>query len=526
MSKDDSRLQHPTGHNGSSASDDAAILRRLGKQPRLNRSFGFMSILGISCTALCSWEGVLLTSVPTLLVGGAAGVVWGFVGNWIGILSVYAALAELASIAPTAGGQYHWVAMLAPSSAARFLTYMTAWFTAIAWQAIGAAVGYLIATLLQGTVVLAHPNYAPQAWQTVLLMWATSLFCVLMNSISSRVLSKFEAFILVLHLVGFFAVLVPLVYLAPHNSASDVFTTFSNNGDWPNRGLVFLVGFPTMASSLLGADCAVHMSEEIQAAPIVVPRALIYTILINGLLALAIIIALLFCATDLESAVAATDTIFYPSLQIFQSALNSTAGAVILASVILVLGIASGVGIYASASRMLWSFSRDKGLPFHQFMVKLSKNYLPINAIFVTYATTVLLSLIVLGSAAALQALLSLVNAALFASYTLVCGLLLWRRCTGEIRPYSSTADFDLIDGKGLIWGPWKLPEPLGIANNIFACLYSIFTLFWSFWPEVNHPTPNTTNWSVLVFGVMVLLSILWYFIRANKHFQGPIKEV
>ncbi|KAI0813818.1 amino acid transporter [Xylaria sp. FL0064] len=500
MSKDNSGLQQPSRHNGSSASDDAAILQRLGKQPRLNRSFGFMSILGISCTALGSWESVLLTSVPTLLVGGAAGVVWGFVVNWIGILSVYAALAELASIAPTAGD--HWVAMLAPSSAARFLTYMTAWLTAIAWQAIG-------------TVVLAHPNYVPQAWQTVLLMWATSLFCVLMNSISSRVLSKFEAFILVLHLVGFFAVLVPLVYLAPHNSASDVFTTFSNNGDWPIRDLVFLVGFPTMASSLLGADCTVHMSEEIQAAPIVVPRALIYTILINGLLALAIIIALLFYATDLESAVAATDMIFYPSLHIFQSALNSTAGAVILASVVLVLCIASGVGIYASALRMLWSFSRHKGLPFHQFMVKLSRNSLPINAIFVTYAITVLLSLIVLGSAAVLQALLSLVNAALFASYTLVCGLFLWRRCTGEIRPYSSTADFDLIDGKRLTWGPWKLPEPLGIANNIFACLYSIFTLFSSFWPQVNHPTPNTTNWSVLVFGVM-----------ANRYFQGPIKEI
>ncbi|KAI0902733.1 amino acid permease-domain-containing protein [Ustulina deusta] len=380
--------------NASLSTDDDAILQRLGKQPRLNRSFGFMSILGISCPALCSWESILLTSVPTLLIDGAAGVVWGLVVNWIGVLSVYVALAELASMAPTAGGQ--------------------------SWQAIAASVGYLIATLLQGIVVLAHPNYEPQAWQTVLLMWATSLLCVLMNSISGRVLSKFEGLILVLHLVGFFGVLIPLVYLAPHNSASDVFTTFRNNGNWPSQGLAFLVGLPTMASSLLGADCAVHMSEEIQSAPIVVPRALIYTILINGTLAFATIVALLFCATDLEAAVAAADTLFYPSLQIFQSALNSTVGAVVLGSVILVLSIAASVGIYASASRMIWSFSRDRGLPFHQFMVKLSKDSLPVNAIFVTYAIIILLSLIVLGSAVALQALLSLVNAALFTSYTLV----------------------------------------------------------------------------------------------------------
>ncbi len=393
MYKDDFKHHAANNRNASLSTDDDAILQRLGKQPRLNRSFGFMSILGISCTALCSWESILLTSVPTLLIDGAAGVVWGLVVNWIGVLSVYVALAELASMAPTAGGQCkknpdstyrsiltkpdlrdHWVAMLAPTSVATFLTYMTAWLTAIAWQAIAASVGYLIATLLQGIVVLAHPNYEPQAWQTVLLMWATSLLCVLMNSISGQVLSKFEGLILVLHLVSFFGVLIPLVYLAPHNSASDVFTTFRNNGNWPSQGLAFLVGLPTMASSLLGADCAVHMSEEIQSAPIVVPRALIYTILINGTLAFAIIVALLFCATDLEAAVAAADTLFYPSLQIFQSALNSTVGAVVLGSVILVLSIAASVEICASASRMIWSFSRDRGLPFHQFMVKVSQH--------------------------------------------------------------------------------------------------------------------------------------------------------
>ncbi|KAI0538679.1 amino acid transporter [Xylaria digitata] len=513
MCKDDFEHHATSDRNASLSTNDYAILQRLGKQPRLNRSFGFMSILGISCTALCSWESILLTSVPTLLIDGAAGVVWGLVVNWIGILSVYVALAELASMAPTAGGQCkkrltstsysiltkfdlldYWVAMLAPTSLGKQLR-----------RRLGISLPHF-ATLLQGIVVLAHPSYEPQAWQTVLLIWATSLLCVLMNSISSRVLAKFEGLILVLHLVGFFGVLIPLVYLAPHNSASDVFTTFQNNGNWPSQGLALLVGFPTMASSLLGADCAVHMSEEIQSAPVVVPRALIYTILINGTLAFAVIIALLFCATDLEAAVAAADTLYHPSLKIFQSALNSTVGAVVLGSVILVLSIAASVGIYASASRMIWSFSRDKGLPFHQFTVQLSKNSLPVNAIFVTYAITILLSLIVLGSAVALQALLSLVNAALFTSYTLVCGLLLWRRCTGA--------------------GPWKLPELLGIANNVLGCLHSIFTLFWSFWPQINHPTPSTANWSVLVFGVLVLSSISWYFIRAKQHFHGPIKEI
>lgn len=49
--------------------DDDAVLRRLGKRPVLTRSFGFMSILGFSCSALCSWESILLTSVPGLIIG-------------------------------------------------------------------------------------------------------------------------------------------------------------------------------------------------------------------------------------------------------------------------------------------------------------------------------------------------------------------------------------------------------------------------------------------------------------------------
>jgi len=85
--------------------DDDAYLRSLGKRPLLTRAFGFMSILGLSCSALISWEGILVTSISGLLNGGPAGLFWGFLINWIGTISVYTSLGELASMAPTSGGQ-------------------------------------------------------------------------------------------------------------------------------------------------------------------------------------------------------------------------------------------------------------------------------------------------------------------------------------------------------------------------------------------------------------------------------------
>jgi len=104
LNKVSTRPRTPLGEPRDANHDDQR-LRQLGKRPLLNRSFGFMSTLGLSCTALSSWEGVLVTSVPGLLNGGPAGVVWGYLINWIGTISVYATMAELSSIAPTTGGQ-------------------------------------------------------------------------------------------------------------------------------------------------------------------------------------------------------------------------------------------------------------------------------------------------------------------------------------------------------------------------------------------------------------------------------------
>jgi choline transport protein len=92
------------GHDGYSRDDKD--LMRLGKKPALKRNFGFMQILGFSCTVLVTWEGILQVNTPSLLNGGPAGVFWGYILIWIGSISVYTVLSELSSMAPTAGGQY------------------------------------------------------------------------------------------------------------------------------------------------------------------------------------------------------------------------------------------------------------------------------------------------------------------------------------------------------------------------------------------------------------------------------------
>jgi choline transport protein len=169
--------------------------------------------------------------------GGPAGVVYGYLLVWIGTLSVFATLSELVSMAPISGGLYHWVLMLAPPSCTKFLSYITGWLTVGGWQAAVASGGFLTGTLIQGLIALIVPDYNPKAFHGTLLFWAVIFFGVFINTVVSNLLPKFEGLILILHILGFFAVLIPLVVLAPHGNSSDVFTVFMNGGGWPNQGL-------------------------------------------------------------------------------------------------------------------------------------------------------------------------------------------------------------------------------------------------------------------------------------------------
>lgn len=157
-------------------------------------------------------------------------------------------------MAPTSGGQYHWVSMLAPPRCSKFLSYITGWLNVTGWQGLVASGGYLTGTIIQGLIVLTVPSYAASetSWQGTLLYWAAIFFAVFINTVVSNLLPKFEGLILVLHILGFFRILIPLVILAPHDSAKDVFTGWLNEGNWSSQGLSFFVGLIGNVFAFLG----------------------------------------------------------------------------------------------------------------------------------------------------------------------------------------------------------------------------------------------------------------------------------
>ncbi|KAL3462068.1 amino acid/polyamine transporter I [Aspergillus heterothallicus] len=414
--------------------------------------------------------------------------------------------------------------MLAPRSSVKFLSYISGWLTVIGWQATFATAAFLSGTMVQGLAVLTHPDYVPQNWHPTFYYWAVVAFAVGINIVGRGALPKFEGLILVVHIVGFFAVLIPLVSLAEIGSAEVVFTQFINEGGWSTQGLSFFVGLIGCVFAFAGGDAAVHMSEEIENATVIVPRSILLSVLINGLLGFGMLLALLFCLGDLNAALESPTG--YPFMEVFRSGTGSVGGAAAMSAIVITVCICSTTGMMAATSRQFWAFARDRGVPGWRLWAYVSPTTaIPTYSVILTTTIASLLALIPIGSAVAFNQLCAMSISGLYLSYILVAGLLLWRRLTGSI---SLTADADETVntiGSRLVWGPFRVPGIWGVAINIFAIIYALIAVFFSFWPSYTPVTVETMNFSIVGTVGVILLSLVYYFLRARHVYNGPIIE-
>jgi amino acid transporter len=279
--------------------------------------------------------------------------------------------------------------------------------------------------------------------------------------------------------------------------------------------------------------------------------------ILNGLLGFAMMLTVLFCIGDI-STVVATNTDF-PFIQIFADSAPKIGGATVMVAIVLALTWACAIGITTTASRMTWSFARDRGTPFSSLIMKVERRtQVPVIAVGVVTLLAALLTLIYIGSPTAFNDVISLTITGFYGSYFLPSAFLLYHRIKGHVASSKSTAPnlaqdvsvtpppesssdpekklnntYDpnatssdtaiAMTDFQLAWGPFRIPGILGIINNAYACLYMIFVIFWSVWPPVTPVNSTTMNYSVVVTGGVILFSILWYWIRGRKEYQGPL---
>lgn len=276
-------------------------------------------------------------------------------------------------MAPTAGGQYHWVSEFAPKTLQKPLSYLVGWTSALGWVTGVPSTAQLTSTLVQGLVLLRNPDASIDAlWQTTLFIMAFIVTAVAFNVFCSRALPLTEAVFVFVHIVGFFVFLIVFWVTSEHAPAKEVLTRFQDNGGWGNTGLSALVGITTPLWCFLGPDAGAHMSEELKDASRVLPSAMIWGSVFNATLGMIMLITLCFClGPDWQDTVLGlnTDTqTGIPVIQVLYNSTNSIAGTTVMTTLLIFLSLAGSITTVAASSRQVWAFARDKGFPFPSYI--------------------------------------------------------------------------------------------------------------------------------------------------------------
>lgn len=473
------------------ASDDVRTLHKFGYAQELARVLGGFSNFAISLSIICILAGGITSfHVGFCSVGGASvGVGWPLVCLFS--LCVAATMGQIASAFPTAGGLYHWAAILG----GRGWGWVTAWFNLAGLVTVLAAINV-------GTFRFAMAAFAPDVKPdeltqliAVALITATHATVNHLGIRATRVLTDFSGYwILLVSAV----VTVALLAAAPSLDFSRLwtFTNFSGlpaDGEvWPRgESLVWLfaLGFLLPAYTITGFDASAHVSEETADAARNVPRGIVRSVWVSGLFGWLMLCAVVLAMRD-PAAVAEKGE------QAFVFTLGDVVprwAYLVLCGGIVVAQYLCGLATVTSASRMAFAFARDGGLPGSKWVRHVSPTFrTPPVAIWLVAVASVLFT----------------VYSPVYSTITAVCVIFLY------ISYVLPTAIGVIAHGRWWTeFGPWTLGawfRPLAVVS-VIGCGGLIV---------IGMEPPNEK--AVYVVAAMAAaLAVLWVTV-ARKHFPGP----
>lgn len=350
-------------------------------------------------------------------------MVFSFLAISIVTLAVAIPMAEMCSMYPVAGGQYSWVAALAPPSIARGLSYVSGWFMLIGmcfvkqWLvhqltvagilAMGATNNSIAANFTLGMANLVFPEYAIERWQTVLVAYLIAFIATAVNIFGPHLLNRLSRFILIWNVGSFLITMIVLLATNDNKQpASFVFQEFQNFSGW-GSSMAAVVGILQACFGMCCYDAPSHMTEEMKSASKEAPKAIILSVVLGAVTGFAFLLTLCFCIGDIDETAGTTTGV--PVIQIIYDSTGSKAGTCVLSSMIAIIVMVAGNNLLAEGSRSIYAFARDHGLPFsNTFSAVSRKRQVPINAIFLTLAVQLALDAIDFGTTTGFETVIAI----------------------------------------------------------------------------------------------------------------------
>ncbi|KAM0522355.1 hypothetical protein ACHAPE_001944 [Trichoderma viride] len=309
------------------------------------RDMGTFEIIALGFNIPNSWLAVAVALSAALTAGGSVSLIY---GNFV-ITAMYGAaavtLAELASVYPTAGGQYHFASIMAPKRFNRSISYICGMIATISWIICSASVAS-VTSLCIAAIAEFYNGFEASAWQLFLISQGLNVIGLVYNLFLLKKTHWIHDAAFFLTLFLFVSICVVCLARGDKQSSTWVWTNFESSSGW-TPVVSFLTGLTTHAYMFGGLDATLHLAEETLDPSRTVPKALMSTIGIG----------------------------FFSGVPVYKlwrlASKSDTAGTVFLVIVILLTTYIIAA-TQQTTSRLLWALARDRGLAFSSQFAKLS----------------------------------------------------------------------------------------------------------------------------------------------------------
>ncbi|KAI4171091.1 MAG: hypothetical protein LQ343_004503 [Gyalolechia ehrenbergii] len=396
-----------TAKTQDASNHEDAVLSKLGYQQELKRSFGLLGMIGFSFSIVTSWTALGSVLIIGVQSGGPPVMIYSWIGICVFTLAVAYSLAEICSAFPTNGGQYSWVAMLAPPRIARGMSWMTGWFMITGILAMGATNNFIGANFILGQANLSFPSYEIQRWHTVLVTYLIACISTILNIFGPHLLDKISRGVLIWNIAAFVIVITTILACNDHKQpASFVFRDFENLTGF-STGYAAILGLLQSSFGMCCYDAPAHMTEEMLQPSREAPKAIVMSVYIGAVTGLIFLISICFCIGDITGTAESMTGV--PLIQIFYDSTGSTVGACFLSSLLVLIVLFCANALLAEGSRSLFAFARDHGLPFSPIFAKVDgERQIPICAILLACGVQMALNSIYFGTLTGFNTIISI----------------------------------------------------------------------------------------------------------------------
>ena len=379
--------------------EDEKVLHQMGYAQELTRRMGAFQNFAISFAIICIVAGGITAFPVALSAGGGAsiGIVWPL-GSAFALL-VAAAMGQIASSYPTAGGIYHWSSILG----GRGFGWASAWFNLLGLLFVVSSVNWGLFNLFRDLFLAQVMGMDVAAWtpsgefsggwwvQTIFIA-AVTILQALLNHYYLRlttILTDWSGYIILATAV---VLTLAMLAFADSHDFSRLFTFHNYTGEtggtvWPGSavvGYVFLIGLLHVVYTITGFDASAHTSEETRDAQKEVPKGMIRSVFWSFLVGYVMVCSFVLALPDQKDATGAVtlDGVSAGAAQgwnafnwlIAQVQMPGILRAIIIIGIVVSNFLCALAGL-TSCSRMIYAFARDGGLPASDTLKQVSPTY-------------------------------------------------------------------------------------------------------------------------------------------------------